>query len=61
LILVGQTFSAKVDNNTTAFDGTGNIIVKAGANLTTPNIGAATGTSLSVQAMSRVAMSTQQA
>jgi len=48
LILVGQTFSAKVDNNTTAFDGTGNIIVKAGANLTTPNIGAATGTSLSV-------------
>ena len=48
LILVGQTFSAKVDNNTTAFDGGGNIIVKAGANLTTPNIGAATGTSLSV-------------
>jgi len=46
--LVGQTFSAKVDNNTTAFDGGGNIIVKAGANLTTPNIGAATGTSLSV-------------
>ena len=47
LILVGQTFSAKVDNNTTAFDGGGNISVKAGANLTTPNIGAATGTSLS--------------
>ena len=48
LILNGTVFSAKVDNNTTAFDGSGNIIVKAGANLTTPNIGAATGTSLSV-------------
>jgi len=46
--LVGTVFSAKVDNNTTAFDGGGNISVKAGANLTTPNIGAATGTSLSV-------------
>ena len=48
LILNGTVFSAKIDNNTTAFDGSGNIIVKAGANLTTPNIGAATGTSLSV-------------
>ena len=48
LVLNGTVFSAKVDNNTTAFDGLGNIIVKAGANLTTPNIGAATGTSLSV-------------
>jgi len=47
LNLIGQTFSAKVDNDTTAFDGGGNIIVKAGANLTTPNIGAATATSLS--------------
>jgi hypothetical protein len=47
LSLVGTVFSAKVDNNTTAFDGLGNISVKAGANLTTPNIGAATGTSLS--------------
>jgi hypothetical protein len=46
--LIGQTFSAKVDNDTTAFDGGGNIIVKAGANLTTPNIGAATGISLSL-------------
>ena len=45
---VGTVITAKVDNNTTAFDGNGNIIVKAGANLTTPNIGAATGTSLSV-------------
>jgi hypothetical protein len=48
LSLIGTVFSAKVDNNTTAFDGGGNISVKAGANLTTPNIGAATGTSLSV-------------
>ena len=48
LSLTGTVFSAKVDSNTTAFDGLGNISVKAGANLTTPNIGAATGTSLSV-------------
>ena len=48
LNLSGTTFSAKVDNTTTAFDGGGNIVVKASANLTTPNIGAATGTSLSV-------------
>jgi mucin-19 len=48
LVLINQQFNAKVDNNTTAFDGLGNISVKAGANLTTPNIGAATGTSLSV-------------
>ena len=44
--LTGSVFSALVDNNTTAFDGGGNIIVKAGANLTTPNIGNATGQSL---------------
>jgi hypothetical protein len=48
LNLSGTVFSAKVDNTTTAFDGGGNIIVKASANLTTPNIGAATGTSLNV-------------
>jgi hypothetical protein len=47
LSLTGTVFSAKVDNNTTAFDLGGNISVKAGANLTTPNIGAATGTSFS--------------
>jgi len=46
--LTGTQINAKVDQNTTAFDGGGNIIVKANANLTTPNIGAATGTSLSV-------------
>ena len=48
LVLNGTEFSAKVDGITTAFDGSGNIIVKASANLTTPNIGAATGTSLNV-------------
>lgn len=48
ILITGTVISAKVDNNTTAFDVGGNIIVKAGANLTTPNIGAATGTSLSV-------------
>ena len=50
LVLVGTQFNAKVDNDTTAFDGLGNIIVKASANLVTPNIGAATGTSLAVTA-----------
>jgi filamentous hemagglutinin len=50
LVLVGTQFNAKVDNDTTAFDGLGNIIVKASANLVTPNIGAATGTSLTVTA-----------
>jgi len=45
--LAGTVINAKVDNTTTAFDGTGNISVKTGAVLTTPNIGAATGTSLS--------------
>ena len=48
LTLVGTVFSAKVDNTTTAFDGSGNIVVKTSAQLTTPNIGAATGTSVSV-------------
>ena len=45
--LNGTVINALVDNVTTAFS-TGNIVVKASANLTTPNIGAATGTSLSV-------------
>ena len=45
--IAGTVINAKVDNVTTAFDGGGNIVVKASANLTTPNIGAATGTSLS--------------
>jgi hypothetical protein len=47
-VLTGTVFSAKTDNISTTFDGTGNIVVKAGAQLTTPNIGAATGTSVSV-------------
>jgi len=46
--LAGTVINAKVDGTTTAFDGLGNISVKANAQLTTPNIGAATGTSLSV-------------
>jgi hypothetical protein len=46
--LAGTVINAKVDGTTTAFDGGGNISVKASATLTTPNIGAATGTSLSV-------------
>ena len=44
----GTIINARVDNVTTAFDLGGNISVKTSANLTTPNIGAATGTSLSV-------------
>ena len=48
LTLIGTAFNAKVDNITTAFDGAGNIVVKPGALLNTPNIDSATGTSLSV-------------
>jgi hypothetical protein len=47
LSLIGTVFSAKVDGITTAFDGLGNISVPPNAVFTTPNIGAATGTSLS--------------
>jgi hypothetical protein len=43
--VTGTLITANVDNNTTEISG-GNIIVKPNANLTTPNIGAATGTSL---------------
>jgi hypothetical protein len=53
LVLIGTQFNAKVDGNsnpTTAFDGNGNIYVPAGAAFTTPNIGAATGTSVVVTA-----------
>jgi len=48
LFLNGSEFNAKVDNVTTAFDLNGNIVVKAGAALTTPNIDSATGTSLTL-------------
>ena len=47
LSLNGTVFSVNVDNDTTAIVG-GNVVVKASANLVTPNIGAATGSSLSV-------------
>jgi len=45
LVLIGTQFNAKVDGVTTDFIG-GNIAVKTSANLITPNIGAANGTSL---------------
>jgi len=47
LVLNGTVFSAKVDNETTAFI-SGNIAVKTNANLITPNIGNATGNSLTL-------------
>jgi hypothetical protein len=49
LLLTGTVFSAKVDGNanpTIAFDGAGNLYVPANAAFTTPNVGAATGTSI---------------
>jgi len=45
LTLTGTVFSVNVDNVTTEIN-SGNVVVKANAQLTTPNIGAATGTSL---------------
>ena len=45
LTLTGTVFSVNVDNVTTEIAGS-NVVVKANAQLTTPNIGAATGTSL---------------
>ena len=47
LTLNGTQFSVNVDNITTEIAG-GNVVVKANAQLTTPNIGAATGTSLNL-------------
>jgi hypothetical protein len=47
----GTTISANVDNITTAIV-SGNIVVKAGANLTTPNLGDATFSSLSWNTLS---------
>jgi hypothetical protein len=47
LTLTGTVFSVNVDNTTTEIAG-GNVVVKANAQFTTPNIGAATGTSLAV-------------
>jgi hypothetical protein len=45
LTLTGTVFSVNVDNITTEIAG-GNVVVKANAQFTTPNIGAATGTSV---------------
>lgn len=47
LSLSGSVFNVLVDNNTTEINGNNQVAVKANANLVTPNIGAATGTSLS--------------
>jgi hypothetical protein len=47
LSLTGTQFSALTDGVTTTINGSNQIAVKASATLTTPNIGAATGTSLS--------------
>lgn len=47
LTLTGTEFSVNVDEITTTITG-GNVVVKTGAVFTTPNIGAATGTSLEV-------------
>lgn len=47
ITITGTTISANTDNVTTTIVG-GNIVVKASAQFTTPNIDAATGTSLSV-------------
>jgi filamentous hemagglutinin len=48
LNLVGSVFNVLVDNNTTEINLNNQVVVKPNANLVTPNIGAATGTSLSV-------------
>jgi hypothetical protein len=48
LSLVGTTFNVNVDPNTLEIDLFNNVAIKAGANLVTPNIGAATGTSVSL-------------
>jgi hypothetical protein len=51
LTLIGSQFNVKVDANsnpTIGFDNVGNLYVPAGAAFTTPNIGAATGTSVTV-------------
>jgi filamentous hemagglutinin len=46
--LTGTVFAAKVDGITTSFDAGGNIKVKDSADLVTPNIGNATGNSLTL-------------
>ena len=44
----GSQFNVNVDPDTTTINGSNQVAVKASANLTTPNIGAATGSSLSL-------------
>lgn len=60
LTLTGAQFSVNVDNETTAIVG-GNVVVKAGANLVTPNIGAATGNSLTLTGPGTVTAATANA
>ena len=48
LSLIGTQFNVNVDPNTTEINGNNQVAVKASANLVTPNIGDATGSSLSV-------------
>jgi hypothetical protein len=48
LDLVGSEFNVLVDNDTTEINLNNQVAVKPGANLVTPNIGSATGTSLSI-------------
>ena len=48
LSLSGTQFNVNVDPETTAINGSNQVAVKAGANLTTPNIGNATGNSLTL-------------
>ena len=48
LSLVGTQFNVNYDGATISLNGTNQLYIPAGATLTTPNIGAATGTSLSV-------------
>ena len=51
IAITGTIISANVDNDTTAISG-GNIVVKTGANLTTPNIGDATFSSITWNTLS---------
>lgn len=48
LTLTGEVFSVNVDNDTIEITPQGNVIVKPGANLVTPNIGNAVGNSLTL-------------
>lgn len=60
LTLTGAQFSVNVDNETTAIVG-GNVVVKSSANLVTPNIGVATGNSLTLAGPGTVTAATANA